>query len=192
MTVDVTTYYLEQTSPSDLKAKHGNEALEIKHVEIPLPELNRFFYTTVGRDWYWVDRLGWSHAQWQAWADRPELQTWVLYVRGTPAGYFELEQQGELEQQSDAINLAYLGLLPQFVGKGLGGHFLSIAIEKAWTWAESSNKKRVTVNTCTLDHESALANYQARGFKIYKKETETKTLPDTKPELWSGENQTKK
>jgi GNAT superfamily N-acetyltransferase len=187
MTVDVTTTYLEQTSPSDLKAKHSNIALDIKQVEISLPELNRFFYTTVGRDWYWIDRLGWSYAQWQAWVDRPDLQTWVLYVKGTPAGYFELERQDDT-RQTDTVNLAYFGLLPQFVGKGLGSHFLSVAIEKAWAW----DAKRVTVNTCTLDNESALKNHLVRGFKIYKEKTERKTLPDSKPELWVGASQTTK
>jgi GNAT superfamily N-acetyltransferase len=182
MTVDVTTTYLEMQSKDELKSKHSTLPVEIRQVEIPLPELNRFFYTTVGRDWYWIDRLNWSYTQWKQWVDRPELQTWVLYVRGTPAGYFELEKR------QHTVNIAYFGLLAQFVGKGVGGYFLSRAVEKAWAW----NAARVTVNTCTLDHESALANYQARGFKIYKQKTETKTLPDTRPELWSGENRTKK
>jgi hypothetical protein len=31
---------------------------------------------------------------------------------------------------------------------------------------------RVWVHTCTLDHPGALANYQARGFAIYKVEHE--------------------
>lgn len=194
MTIDVTTTYLEMRSKDELKPKHTNLPVEVKQVELPLPELNRFFYTTVGRDWYWYDRAAWSYAQWQTWVDRPELQTWVLYVQGTPAGYFELEQQGELEIQNESekdndVNIAYFGLLPQFVGKGLGGHFLSTAIEKAWAWAQSSNRNRVIVNTCTLDHESALGNYQARGFKIYKQKTESKTLPDKKLELWESANQ---
>lgn len=178
MTVEVTTYFLEMASRAELKIKPSTLPVEVNQVELPVPELNRFFYTTVGRDWYWVDRLGWSYAQWQAWADRPELQTWVLYVQGTPAGYFELEKQGT------TVNLAYFGLLPQFVGKGLGGYFLCVAVEKAWAWTA----KRVTVNTCSLDHESALANYKARGFKIYEQKTESKTLPDSKPELWKGAN----
>ncbi len=180
MTLDVTTTYLEMTSIDELKAKHTTQSIDIKQVEIPLPELNRFLYTTVGRDWYWYDRLAWSYAQWQEWVERPELQTWVLYLQGTPAGYFELEKK-------DAdVNIAYFGLLPGFIGKGLGGYFLSVAVERAWAFGA----KRVTLNTCTLDHSSALKNYQARGFKIYKQQTETKTLPDIKPELWSGEKRT--
>ncbi|MGL4610332.1 MAG: GNAT family N-acetyltransferase [Trueperaceae bacterium] len=82
----------------------------------------------------------------------------MLYTKGTPASYFELEKR------EDTINLAYFGRLPQFTGKGLGGYFLSVALAKAWAW----DAQRVIVNTCTLDHESALKNYQARGFRIYK------------------------
>lgn len=186
MTVDVTTTYLEMHSKDQLKPKHTTLPVEVKHVEIPLPEFNRFLYATVGRDWYWYDRLGWSYAQWKEWVERPELQTWVLYVQGTPAGYFELEKQGELEKQNDVVNITYFGLLPQFIGKGLGGYFLSVAVEKAWAF----DAKRVTLNTCTLDHESALKNYQARGFKVYKQKTESRTLPDKKPELWLGEQGT--
>jgi GNAT superfamily N-acetyltransferase len=111
-----------------------------------------------------------------------------LYLQGTPAGYFELERQGELEKQNSDVNIAYFGLLPQFIGKGLGGYFLSVAVEKAWAFGA----KRVTLTTCTLDHKSALENYQARGFKIYKKKTESKTLPDTKPELWKNADKTGK
>ena len=28
-----------------------------------------------------------------AWVDRPEIETWIGYLSGTPAGYFELEAQ---------------------------------------------------------------------------------------------------
>jgi GNAT superfamily N-acetyltransferase len=191
MTIDVTTTYLEMHSKDELKSKHTTLPSEVKKVEIPLPEFNRFLYAAVGRDWYWYDRLAWNYAQWKAWVDRPELQTWVLYLQGTPAGYFELERQGDLdkqsefEKQSDDVNIAYFGLLPQFIGKGLGGYFLSVAVEKAWAFGA----KRVTLNTCTLDHESALKNYLARGFKIYKQKTESRTLPDTKPDLWGNANQ---
>jgi GNAT superfamily N-acetyltransferase len=188
MTIDVTTTYLEMTSKDELKPKHTIQSVEIKRVGIPLPELNRFFYITVGNEWYWFDRLGWSYAQWKEWVDRPELQTWVMYMQGTPTGYFELEKQGNLEQQEATVNILFFGLLPQFIGKGLGGHFLSVAVEKAWGFGA----KRVTLNTCTLDHKNALANYVARGFKIYKQKTEVRTLPDVKPELWAGAGQMSK
>lgn len=157
--IEMTIYYLEMTSPADLRPKSiNNPQVILRQVKIPLPALNRFFYIEVGRDWHWIDRLTWQDRQWLAWVDRPELETWVLYVSGTPAGYFELEQQAE-----GNIELAYFGLLPQFVGQGLGGYLLTQAVQRAWRW----KAKRIWVHTCTLDHPGALANYQARGFSIY-------------------------
>ena len=72
MLTDITTYYLEMTEPSDLRPKrvsHGG--LEVKQADVPLPEFNRFLYTAVGGDWYWVDRLSWTYHQWREWVDRP-------------------------------------------------------------------------------------------------------------------------
>jgi hypothetical protein len=46
---------------------------------------------------------------------------------------------------------------------------LTSAIEEAWRILPPVS--RVWVHTCNLDHPSALANYQARGMAIYKKET---------------------
>ncbi len=64
--------------------------MNIVRVEIPCGELNRFMYTEVGRDWSWTDRLVWSTEQWREYASQPSIETWVGYVRGTPAGFFEL------------------------------------------------------------------------------------------------------
>jgi len=178
MAVAVTTYYLELLDPGDLRPKLlGRRDLEVKRAEIPCPELSRFLYTAVGGDWFWIDRLGWTYRQWLDWLQRPEFQTWVAYVAGTPAGYFELEAQA----QGD-VEIAYLGLLPQFLGQGLGGHVLTVAAEKAWAMGAS----RVWVHTCTLDHPAALANYLARGFRLFREETTTKELPAATPGPWPG------
>lgn len=170
MHVDVTTYYLEMTNPRQLRPKpSSNPNFEIKQVEIPLPELNQFLYTTVGKTWFWTNRLNWTLQQWTAWADRPELKTWIGYLSGTPAGYFELEIQ-----PANTIEVAYFGLLPRFIGQGLGGALLSAAVERAW----ALNAVRVWVHTCTLDHPRALANYQARGFRIFAQNNHSQELAE--------------
>src|SRR3954451_1693647 len=79
------------TAPGDLApAPPADPELEVRRAEIPSPELARFLYTAVGGDWFWVDRLGWDYARWQAHLERPGVETWVGWVRGTPAGYAEL------------------------------------------------------------------------------------------------------
>ncbi|MDZ7260768.1 MAG: GNAT family N-acetyltransferase [candidate division KSB1 bacterium] len=174
----IVIYYLEMTHPSELRPKRlNNPNLKIEEVKIPCPEFNRFLYTAVGGDWFWIDRLGWSYQQWYEYLNRPELKTWVAYLSGTPCGYFELEMQPDLN-----VKLVYLGLLPQFIGQGLGGHLLTEAVERAWQMGAS----RVWVHTCSLDHPGALKNYQARGFKIYKEVEMYKELPAETPGPWLG------
>ena len=174
----VTTIHLEMLSRSDLRpARRAAERLDLVRVEIPCPELNRFLYTAVGTDWWWYSRLPWPYARWLAYVDRSELETWVGYVSGTPAGYFELEEQAE-----GNVEVAYFGLLPRFVGKGLGGQLLTAAVSRAW----ELGARRVWVHTCDLDHPRALGNYQARGFRVFKVETRPEELPDTPLELWPG------
>ncbi|MDP6358679.1 MAG: GNAT family N-acetyltransferase, partial [Planctomycetota bacterium] len=102
---------------------------------------------------------------------------WVATMSGTPAGYFELEPTDEGQAK-----IVYFGLLPQFIGQGIGGLLLSGAIERAWQIAG----RRVCLNTCTEDHPSALAFYQRFGFKIYDQKTSDVVLPDEKTGPWPG------
>ncbi|PYS90091.1 MAG: GNAT family N-acetyltransferase [Acidobacteria bacterium] len=174
----VTTYYLEMNDPSELQPARAVVAeLELRQARILAPELNRFLYTAVGGDWFWVDRLSWSYQHWFEHLNRPELETWVAYLSGTPAGYFELERQAR-----GAVELAYFGLLPQFIGRGIGRLLLTHAVERAW----ELGARRVWLHTCTLDSPAALNNYRARGFRVYREETEEKELPDRSPGPWPG------
>jgi GNAT superfamily N-acetyltransferase len=171
----VTRTYLEMRSPAMLRpATKRTEGFRVERVSEPCPELNRFFYTAIGGDWYWIDKLPWNYAQWSAYVNRTALQTWIGYLAGNPVGYFELLHEG------DEVEIAYFGLLPQFTGRGLGGLMLTAAIEQAWALKPA----RVLVDTCTLDGPAALQNYQARGFRIYHTETDERDLPDAPPGPW--------
>ncbi len=178
MRVDITTTYLEMRDRSQVHQAYRERGdLEIKQITTPLPEFNRFLYTAVGGDWYWLDRLAWTYQQWLDWLDRPEVQTWVAYMSGAPAGYFELEAQAEGD-----VELVYFGLLPRFIGEGLGAHLLTIAVEQAW----EMGARRVWLHTCTLDHPSALANYCARGFRVVREETRSEDIPPAPTGSWPG------
>ncbi len=112
-----------------------------------------------------------------AYLNRPDIETWVAYVSGSRAGYFELERQSE-----GNVELAYFGLLPGFVGQGVGGELLTTAIARAWDMGAA----RVWVHTCDLDHPQALPNYQARGFRVFRVEQRDEELPDHPLEPWPG------
>jgi GNAT superfamily N-acetyltransferase len=175
----VTTTSLEMTSRAELRpARSGERAYQLVRVEIPCPELNRCLYAAVGARYAWFGRLGWDFARWLKYLRGP-VETWVAYVQGTPAGYFELEQQAQ-----GSTEIAFFGLMPGFVGKGLGGQLLADAIARAW----DAGASRVWVHTCDLDHPQALRNYEARGLRVFKVETEVQELPDHPLEPWPGAN----
>jgi len=174
----VTTTYLEMTEPEALQlAKTHATPFDLVRAEIPCPELNRFLYTAVGADWVWYSRLPWDYDRWLTYLDRAELETWVAYVSGTPAGYFELERQ-----EAGNVEIVHFGLLPTFIGQGLGGPLLTATIQRGW----DMGAQRLWIHTCDLDHPHALRNYQARGFRIYKTEENMEDIPDQPLGPWPG------
>ena len=157
----ITITYLQMTHPDELiPTKHPDKKLELQRAGVPSAALNQWLYRTVGAPYQWTDRLGWSDEAWAAYVRQETLETWLGVVSGTPVGFFELSKQGT------DTEIAIFGLLPEFVGKGLGGTFLTLAIRCAW----QSGAERVWLHTCSLDHPLALKNYVARGFKPFKQE----------------------
>ena len=86
----------------------------------------------------------------------------VLYAHGAPAGYVEFDKR-----RLPDVEIAYFGLLPEFIGQGLGGYFLRWALHRAWQLQPG----RVWLHTCSLDHPNALNNYQKAGLLPYRQET---------------------
>lgn len=178
MRMRIVTHHLEMTAPAQLRpARPPREAYVWQRAAWPCAELSHFLYRAVGGDWYWHTRLAWSRARWQAHVERPELESWIGYVAGTPAGYAELEAQA-----GAAVEIVYFGLLPAFIGRGLGGALLTEAVRRAWAMGAA----RVWLHTCNLDHPHALAHYRARGFRVFKVEEHEEALPARSPAYWDA------
>jgi GNAT superfamily N-acetyltransferase len=168
MSADIkTTYTLEMLHPEDLRpVRISRPGLRIERMDVPLPEYNKFLHTVVGHDYRWGGRTDWSEDEWTTYADR--VETWVAYVGGTPAGYFELEKLTD-----GSVEINSFGLLAQFIGQGLGGPLLTRAAVRAWEMGAT----RVWLHTCSHDHPHALNNYLARGFQVQ----ETRQGPPNPP-----------
>jgi ribosomal protein S18 acetylase RimI-like enzyme len=169
MSAPVTTWSLELTSPDELRPAAVPPAaagVRIVRSEVPSPDFGRFLYTAVGADCAWHDRLPWPPEQWRAHLTLPGTELWVAYEHGTPAGYVELGAQDE-----GVVEIVYFGLLPDFRGRGIGGHLLSFGAERAWDLGGRREghgpTKRVWVHTCSLDGPYALDNYRRRGFRVF-------------------------
>jgi len=166
----IITYFLEMKTPAQLVESDVSNGLHVVEAMVKQYQLNRFLYEFIGRSWAWKDKLNWTDEQWCEYAENDNLRTWVAYVNGSPAGYYELERQG------NNVEIAYFGLAEKFIGKGFGSFLLTQAIRCAWAWGGT---KRVWVHTCTKDHPNALANYQARGFSVYHSEVHDSSALDT-------------
>ncbi|MET9675891.1 GNAT family N-acetyltransferase [Streptomyces sp. NPDC006482] len=186
MHITLTTWSLEQTSPSDLRPSRAPEGddVTIARAEVPSPEYSRFLYTAVGGDIRWNDRLALTYKQWQEIVDKPGSEIWVAYDRGTPAGYVELDPQPD-----GVVEIVYFGLVPAFRGRGIGGHLLSEGVRRAWDlaerWPERETTKRVWLHTCSLDGPHAMANYERRGFRLFDTKVEEVEESET-PGPWPG------
>lgn len=155
--------YLEMTDRAVLAPAPAPSAeVTLERSDDCPPALWRRLYADVGREYHWVERLRWSDDDIAHYLGDPRLELWILRERGEPAGYFELRGHDD-----GAVEIAYFGLLPHAIGRGLGKFMLTRAIERAW----DRGATRVWLHTSSLDHSSALSNYLARGFSIWKQET---------------------
>lgn len=153
-----TTYILEMKSRDDFRPKSVEiPGLRIDRMEEPSPQFNKYLHMRVGHPHKWGGRTHWTEKQWSDFATNPSVETWVAFFGATPAGYFELRKE-----EDGAVAIICFGLLPKFVGRGIGGPFLTRAIERAW----EMGAKSLWLGTCSHDHPHALENYKARGFKI--------------------------
>jgi GNAT superfamily N-acetyltransferase len=161
-TVQVTRTYLELREPGDLRpARSDDPSLRVEQIVDCSVSTFRHLYSEVGRNYHWVDRLPWTDDEVQAHLRRPEISIWLMTCDAEAAGYFELRGCGD-----DSVEVAYFGLLPDFIGRGLGKHLLTCAVEQAW----NSGANRVWLHTCTLDDKAAMPNYLKRGFRPFKTE----------------------
>jgi GNAT superfamily N-acetyltransferase len=160
--IEVVVTYLEMTErPQRPTIPTPAGRLALMRADAPSVSYYRYLYNAVGEPWFWVDRRQLDDAALAALVHDPKVEIYVLYVNGEPAGYAELDRRPEPD-----IDIAYFGIRPQFVGRGFGPYLMNWAVDQAWQYGP----RRLTVNTCTLDHPKALRTYQRIGFVAYKQE----------------------
>jgi GNAT superfamily N-acetyltransferase len=155
--------YLEIKSIDGLlEVSKPNLNLNILLVDKPDYQLNKFLYKEIGKKHHWIDRLSWSEKQWVDYLNNQYVKTYILKENDNLIGYFE---QIFYEAEKDC-EIAYFGILKEYIGQRYGGYLLSEAIKTSF----ENGSKRVWVHTCSLDHKHALQNYKARGMKVFKSE----------------------
>tara|TARA_B100001027_G_scaffold83344_1_gene57114 strand:+ start:1037 stop:1549 length:513 start_codon:yes stop_codon:yes gene_type:complete len=156
--------YLEITSPGEIKLSSKPKGIcKISIKNPPDFQINKFFYKQIGKSYRWIDRLIWDDLKWMNYTKNINLETYIMTDNDELIGFFELLFHPETRK----CEIAYFGILDQYIGKKYGGYLLSEALKLGFR----KKTKKVWLHTCSLDHKHALNNYLGRGMKIFKSET---------------------
>lgn len=170
--VQTVVTFLEMTAPPNRPPSPcPSPRIEVRRAHRPTVSFYRYLYRTVGAGWTWTARQVLSDEELATIIRDPKVEVNVLWVEGVPGGYAELDHRSPPD-----IELAYFGLLPDFIGQGLGKYLLDWSIVHAWR----RRPRRLWVHTCDLDHPRAVSVYTKAGFHIYDRRTEpVVVLPTT-------------
>jgi GNAT superfamily N-acetyltransferase len=167
--VPVRTTYLEMRIRPQTEPLAIPPGCAVERWEKPGTADYRELFTTVGGPWGWSGRLIMTEEECRAVIQAKTTEVHRLRCDGVTAGFVELERSvpGQAE-------IAYFGLLPGFIGKGLGKFLLDWAIRLGW----QGNTERVWLHTCQYDHAGALAVYRRAGFSPYDERIEMQPYAD--------------
>lgn len=158
---------LEMTAPPPRRPLPPSR---LRLVRWPAPEPARYrtLFARVGGPWLWYSRLALDDAALQAIIGDERVH---VHAAADPAGIEIGMLEIDFRTPGEAL-IAYFGLVPELAGRGHGRWLMAEAMARLWR----PGVERVVVNTCTLDHPSALGFYRAQGFRAIRRTVET--FPD--------------
>lgn len=166
--IPVETHYLEMDSRPDYNLNDITENIcfrEWKNVDV---DEYLKLYLAVGEKWGWSGRRIISKNELEEILTDKNTKIYRLFSNEEICGFVELSIQ------DSAIEIAYLGLIPKYIGKGIGKMLLKLAIHTAWQHNEC---KKLWLHTCQYDHKDALTVYLKYGFKVNCKQTDLQYYP---------------
>lgn len=150
------------TAPDELRPAEPNPGLALEPLSRDSP-LVIDLQIKIGAPYGWKAASR-TEKEWAAWfAEWPRRTFWKLSFDDEPAGLVAYDLH-----PGDQVEIETFGLVPEFIGRGLGGYALTLAVRRAWDLAPRVD--RIWLHTSSLDHPSALTNYRRRGFRAFKTE----------------------
>lgn len=165
--VDITFLCMDRQPPAHPPALPWGYG--IRQVARPDVGWYRGLYDAVGRDYCWWLRRVMPDPELARLLSSPGIGVHVLYDGTIPAGFCELDSR-----HGPDVNIAYFGLLPAWIGRGIGRVFLHHMVARAW----QARPAAVRVNTCSADHPRALPTYLRAGFRKVRTIHEIWAIPD--------------
>jgi GNAT superfamily N-acetyltransferase len=160
--------YLEMRQPPEITAESGSYGWVLTPHPVPDVGWYRRLFRTIGQDWLWFSRLQMTDEELRGIIHDSRIAVFALEFEGRETGILELDRR-----EMPDIELAFIGLTHDLVGRGAGRFLMDRALQIAW----SHHPDRVLVHTCTLDHPRALDFYRKAGFVPYKRAIEVADDP---------------
>lgn len=155
---ELITTFLEMDARPSIPVTRPHRSGMLLRLDPPTLEFYRYLYETIGAKWGWVERSAMPDDELAEIILHEGVDVFVLYMGGVPAGMFELDRR-----VSDEVELSHFGLVPDFIGRGLGKHLLAAAVDTAWDFEPN----RVWVRSTNLEHPRGILIYQWAGFTAY-------------------------
>jgi GNAT superfamily N-acetyltransferase len=155
--------HLEMAERRPARPEPSGHGWSVLRIEQPSTTWYRDVYRRIGEHWLWFSRLRMADAQLAALLGEPAREVYVLQADGVDEGLFELHFRAE-----GVCDLVFFGVTGPLIGTGAGRVLMNRAIELAW----SRPIRRFILNTCTLDHPSALGFYIRSGFVPMRRQVE--------------------
>ena len=161
----VTVTFLEMHERKDYPPALHNTSFRLLHKPVDVNEYRKYYYG-VGEKYSWLDRMVMPDDELYQTINASNADIHLFYAGNNIAGYIEFLREDNF------VEILYFGLMPPFIGKGLGKYFLQWVIAKAWSY----QPQWIQLNTCTLDHPNALHNYKRSGFKETRTEIQQRRV----------------
>lgn len=161
----VTVTFLEMHHPQAFPPLLANTSFDLLSKPVDVNDYREYYYG-VGERYSWLDRMVMPDEELFKKINAANVDIFIFKMNNETAGYIEFLNEGNL------VEIVYFGLLPGFIGKGLGKYFLQWVTAKAWSY----QPQWVQLNTCTLDHPNALSTYKKAGFTEVRKEIQQRRI----------------
>lgn len=164
----VTTLEMRALPPPDEPALARRD-VEMRRVERPDLTWYRALFRAVGERWLWFSRLRLEDDALAAILHDPAVEVYALQDKEREIGLLELDFR-----DAGAVELAFLGVVPEIIGSGAGRFLMAQAMERV---RRQDGPVRFWVHTCTLDHPRAVEFYVRAGFTPIRRQVEITADP---------------
>lgn len=160
--------YLQMTAPTQLRPAARVAGLRLVRLEGAGRHISRIrrLHDAIAVPHLWSS-LGRTEEEWEGPLTDPNRTHWIAEVGGTDVGWASLAVDSD-----GSVEIRSFGVVPEMVGQGYGGAFLTALVRRAWQLVDHSDSARVWLHTSSWDHPNALANYVARGFTVDRLEVQ--------------------